>query len=180
MNEKSKNVNNNGDISSTKLEERPNFLETFLKSPQISIPLLLISVCLITFILYYICRCLRIRRHKKLELQSLTSKPSSSQLYAGVRATQTIEFVVPTITLKTTEPTFSLTEESDSDWTQFGYSSDYSNRSRKRNSRIQINESEISKSLYDQPIPKPDQRTEINFVLHYSFMRQQLLVVSNK
>ena len=162
-----------------KLDIIPNFFHEIIKSPEIWIPLLLISVFVLIFIIFNVCQYLRIRRQKRSQLEALTSKPSTSQLYAGVKASQTIEFVVPTITLKTTEPLFSLTEESDSDWNQFGYSSDYSNRSRKRNSNIQINESEISKSLYEDPIPQPDERTEINFVLHYSFVRQQLLVVSH-
>ncbi|CAG2158851.1 unnamed protein product [Oppiella nova] len=123
--------------------------------------------------MYYVWRSVRNYRHKKSQLAALTSKPSSSHLYSGVKASQTIEFVVPTITLKCTEPSFSVTEESDSDCLmQFPYNP----LNRKRNSNIQINENEISKSLYEELPAKPEDRPEINFVLHYSFVRQQLLV----
>ncbi|CAG2111792.1 unnamed protein product, partial [Medioppia subpectinata] len=127
------------------------------------------------FLIYYVWRSVRSHRHKKSQLEALTSKPSTSHLYSGVKASQTIEFVVPTITLKCTEPSFSVTEESDSDYLmQTPFNCDQ--RYRKRNSNIQINENEISKNLYEDMPIKADERPEINFVLHYSFVRQQLLV----
>ena len=146
----------------------------FNNYPEVAIPVLVIGICFISFLMYYVWRSVRNYRHKKSQLAALTSKPSSSHLYSGVKASQTIEFVVPTITLKCTEPSFSVTEESDSDCLmQFPYNP----LNRKRNSNIQINENEISKSLYEELPAKPEDRPEINFVLHYSFVRQQLLVV---
>ena len=167
----------NYSVTRVELAHNTSALHMITDRPELSIPILLLCLSIIIFIVYCVFRVLRTKRQKLSQLEVLTNRPSSSQLYAGVKASQTIEFVVPMITLRASEPSFSMTEESDSDVMQMGYSSDYSNWSRKRNSRTQISESEISVSLYEEAPPKPDEHPEVNFVLHYSFARQQLLVV---
>ncbi|XP_054166619.1 synaptotagmin-11-like [Oppia nitens] len=144
-------------------------------SPEILVPVVVLSVIIMCFIIFYIWRRIRLNGHKKSQLEALTSKPSTSHMYTGVKASHTIEFIVPTVTLKCSEPSFSVTEESDSDCLQLANNYDH-NGMRKRNSRIQINENEISKSLYEEVPQLPQQSPEISFVLHYSFVRQQLLV----
>lgn len=172
----------NDSVTRIELSDKTSALHMLTNRPELSVPILCLCVLIIIFIIFCLIRIIRNKREKRPQSEPLTTRASSSQLYAGVRATQTIEFVVPTITLRATEPSFSLTEESDSDFVQMGYSSDsrldYGSWSRKRNSRTQISESEISLSLYAEAPPKLDVQPEVVFVLHYSISRQQLLVVS--
>jgi len=172
-------INENESIRKESLERSDHsFYSEWKNSPQFVIPIALIAICVVSFLIFYVWKHVKNQRYKASQLKAITPKASNSHLYAGIKASQPIEFVVPTITLKNNEMSYSVTEESDSDCLmQFGYSSDYNSRTRKRNSRIQINESEITKGLYDD-FTKPEKETpEVNFVLHYSFMRQQLLLV---
>jgi hypothetical protein len=157
--------------------DHSSYLE-WKNSPQFVIPIALIAISVVSFLVFFVWKYAKNQRYKMSQLKAITPKASNAHLYAGIKASQPIEFVVPTITLKNDVTSYSVTEESDSDCLmQFGYNSDHNSRTLKRNSRTQINESEISKCLYDDFTKPETEAPEVNFVLHYSFMRQQLLLV---
>lgn len=146
-------------------------------SLTVLIPVALVVLCVLSTISVYFWKCLQKRKRQQAELLALTPKPSGAHLYAGVRADQPIEFVVPTITLS--ETSYSMTEESvsESDYMSgMGYNSDRD--AKKRAGRFAINPGDIQKGLYEEDMDDGKQRQngKVHFVLHYSFNRQQLLV----
>ncbi|RWS29698.1 Synaptotagmin-9-like protein [Leptotrombidium deliense] len=142
----------------------------------------LVSICvsmIVLMLVVYTYKYYKKQQKKECELLSLTPHTLSTRpRITGVRPNETIEFVVPTITMSGSTP-FSLTEDSMSDSDYFGFTSGSDREGRRRHpaGRYQISASEISRVLY------PEYETmackldaKINFVLHYSFHRQQLLV----
>lgn len=124
------------------------------------------------------------RKRKAKQLAAMLPKPGPSRPVSyGIRPDQAIEFVVPTINIPETTA-FTVTEDSMSDSDCFGMTSGSdresggpSRRHRHPAGRYFISPNEINKRLYlDCEQRRKNQMGRVNFVLHYSFYRQQLLV----
>lgn len=126
-------------------------------------------------------QAIRKRKRKAKQLASILPKlsPNPKSVTYGVRNDQAIEFVVPTINIPETHA-FTVTEDSMSDSDCFGVTSGSDRegrRSRHPAGRYAISPNEINKRLYlDCEQRRRNQMGRLNFVLHYSFYRQQLLV----
>ncbi|RWS14713.1 Synaptotagmin-9-like protein [Dinothrombium tinctorium] len=143
-----------------------------------------LSACillLLTGFILYTWRYVNRQKKKKKELNAITPQVVAPQTLAGIRADQPIEFVVPTITMSGSTP-FSLTEDSMSDSDYLGLHSGSEregfSRTRQRHpaGRYHISPHEISKGLYPECDSNVQVKAQVNFVFHYSFHRQQLLV----
>ncbi|XP_074597543.1 synaptotagmin-3-like isoform X2 [Brevipalpus obovatus] len=131
---------------------------------------------------------IRKRSRKLQELNYLTSSCGSSlsstaHFALGIKPDQSIEFVVPTITLPETTP-YSMTEDSftDSDYYPYTSPSDrdyYAGRGQRKRHltghSTYLSVSDIGRA-YCGPQSEPETAGKVNFVLHYSIHRQQLLV----
>jgi len=126
---------------------------------------------------------IRRRKRKAQQLAAILPKPTAQRPASyGIRPDQSIEFVVPTINVPETTA-FTVTEDSMSDSDCFGVTSGSDREggapSRRRHpaGRYVISPNDINKRLYlECEQRRKNQMGRVNFVLHYSFFRQQLLV----
>ncbi|KAI1292159.1 Synaptotagmin-C [Halotydeus destructor] len=129
---------------------------------------------------------IRKRKRKADQLASILPKQALSpkQFNYGIRPHQSIEFVVPTISVPETAM-YTVTEDSMSDSDCFGVTSgsdrEAGGPSRRRHpagGRYAITPATINTRLYldHEQLRQQNSLGRVNFVLHYSFYRQQLLV----
>lgn len=165
------------------LQPAEGVVGTFLR--QNSLLLGLLGVGLITCLLVaLVVRGYRSKNKKAKQLAAILPKVAVTRPVSyGIRGDQAIEFVVPTITVPETTP-YSVTEDSMSDSDCFGITSGSdreagpsTRRIRHPAGRYAISPHEINKRLYlDCEQRRQNQVGRVNFVLHYSHYRQQLLV----
>lgn len=141
---------------------------------SIILPIVLSVACVLSILTIYFWKCINKRKRKEAQLLAMTPKSTNSHSYAGIIADHPIEFVVPTITVNETHFTEDSVSDSDYQSTHSNYSSD---REIKRQiARFQINPNDIRKGLYESEKDANNNDMFIVFVLHYSYLRQQLLV----
>lgn len=161
-----------------------------VESPTLLIILTSAGLLICSALMLLLWKRMRKRARKLRELKYLTPEnegslsPSTARVALGIKPDQPIEFVVPTITLPGTSA-WSMTEDSytDSDYYPNSPSErDYSpssSRSRQRHLTGQSNYLSVrdfNRAFYDIDETQCEPRGKVNFVLHYSVHRQQLLV----
>lgn len=149
-------------------------IETSNSYPQIYLPIVLGigSALLLAAILFFAWRFIIKMRRNQL-LKDIT--PKVDHRIMGVRASDSIRFVVPTVQVsETTEDSLSETDSSGSKF------SDREGRIRKNNIGYQIHLEDLEKNLYDDDAKDNTRNHEnigcIGFSLHYSYHRQELCV----
>lgn len=166
---------------------------TTIESSTLLIVLTSTGLILCSIFLLLVWKRMRKRARKIRELKYLTPKmegnlsPSTARVALGIKPDQPIEFVVPTITLPGTSH-WSMTEDSytDSDYYPGSPSErDYlpaSIKARQRHLTGQLTSSnylsvgDFNKAYYDIDEMAIQPKGKVNFVLHYSVHRQQLLI----